>query len=157
MQRRAESLAFARIDFDQRTRDRDAITEVVQEPGTYRQLNVTRYAAGGLWVYATTLHDGWGDHQYFVFNPDTGALLHFVPEVAITDLKRHTYASKPAQIQGTAAGMGVAGGHLETGFAGLALGGFAGAGDLEAGGYYWGTKQPAPTASRPKRCLSRPR
>ena len=60
------------------------------------------------------LYDGWGDHQYFVFNPDTGALLHFVPEAALRG-SRHPYASKRAQLQDVAAGTGVAGGYLEKG------------------------------------------
>ena len=146
-QRRAESLAFARIDFDRRAPGSDATPEVVQVPGTYRQMDVTRYAAGGLWVFATTLHDGWGDHQYFVFNPDTGALLHFAPEAAIA-AGRRTYASKRARIQGTAAGTGVAGGYLEKGFLGTAALFLTGGIAAELGAYAFVAEEVAPVVSR---------
>lgn len=148
MQRRGASLAFSQIDFDKRAAGRDAVTEVVQVPGTYRQMDVTRYAAGGLWVYVTTLHDGWGDHQYFVFNPDTGALLQFTPESAISDPKRHLYASKRAQIQGTAAGTGVVGGYLEKGFLGTSALFLTGGMAAELGAYAFVTEEVAPVVSR---------
>ena len=146
-QRRAESLAFARIDFDQWAKGRDATSEVVQEPGTYRQMDVTRYAAGGLWIYATTLHDGWGDHQYFVFNPDTGALLHFAPEAARRGAQ-HTYASRRAQIQGVAAGTGVVGGYLEKGFLGTSALFLTGGVAAELGAYAFVTEEVAPVVAR---------
>ena len=145
--RRAASLAFNRIDFDQRAAGRDATTEVVQEPGTYHQLDVTRYAAGGLWIFAITLHDGWGDHQYFVFNPETGALLHFVPEDALRG-SQHTYVSKRAQIQGVAAGTGVAGGYLEKGFLGTSALFLTGGAAAELGAYAFVTEDVAPVVSR---------
>ena len=147
VQQRAASLAFSRIDFDQRARGRDATAEVVQVPGTYRQLDVTRYTAGGLWIYATTLHDGWGDHQYFVYNPDTGALLHFTPEAGI-DPKKRLYASKQAQIRGTAAGTGVAGGYLEKGFLGTSALFLTGGVAAELGAYAFVTEEVAPVVSR---------
>ena len=98
--------------------------------------------------FATTLHDGWGDHRYFVFNPDTGALLHSAPEAAIASGRR-TYASKRARIQGTATGTGVAGGYLEKGFLGLAaalflIGGIA----AEPGAYAFVAEEVAPVVSR---------
>jgi len=124
---------------------RDATPEVVQVPGTYRQMDVTRYAAGGLWVFATTLPDGWGDHVYFVFNPDTGALLEFRPESA---LPGHRGASHKAQVQAIAAYTGRMGGYLEKTYLAAALGGFGAAVALEAGGYYVLTEQVAPFVSR---------
>lgn len=147
MQQRAASLAFSGFDFDKRARGRDAISEVVQVPGTYRQMDVTRYAAGGLWIFATTLHDGWGDHQYFVYNPDTGALLHFTPEASL-DPKKRLYASKRAQIQGTAAGTGVAGGYLEKGFLGTSALFLTGGIAAELGAYAFVTEEVAPVVSR---------
>lgn len=148
LQQRAASVAFNKIDFDQRSTGRDAATEVVQLPGTYRQLDVTRYVAGGLWIYATTLHDGWGDHQYFVYNPDTGALLHFVPEAGITDPTRRTYASKRARIQGIAAHTGMVGGYLEKGFLGTSALFLTGGIAAELGAYAFVTEEVAPVVSR---------
>jgi hypothetical protein len=147
VQRRAASLPFSQIDFDKRARGRDAASEVAQVPGTYRQMDVTRYAAGGLWVYVTTLHDGWGDHEYFVFNPETGALLQFTPEAAI-DPKRRLYASKRAQIQGTAAGTGVVGGYLEKGFLGTSALFLTGGLAAEAGAYAFVAEEVAPVVAR---------
>ncbi|MGI4887029.1 MAG: hypothetical protein ACRYFR_18900 [Janthinobacterium lividum] len=147
VQRRVQSLSFSQYDFDKRQSGRDAVHETIQLPGTYRELDVTRYAAGSLWIYATTLHDGWGDHQYFVYNPDTGALLHFIPEASIA-AKSRLYASKRAQIQGVAAGTGVAGGYLEKGFLGTSALFLTGGVAAELGAYAYVAEEVAPVVSR---------
>lgn len=116
-------------------------------PGTSPQMDVARYAAGGLWIFSTTLHDGWGDHQYFVYNPDTGALLHFAPEAAIAPEKR-PYASRRARVQGTAAGTGMAGEYLEKGFLGTSALFLTGGAAAEPGAYALVTEEVAPVVPR---------
>lgn len=142
--RQAQSLAFSQYDFDKRPGEH---TEM-QLPGTYQTIDARRYRAGSLWIYAAELHNGWGDHQYFVYNPQTGAMLHFKPEASITDPKKQLYASKQARIQGTAEVTGRVGTHLQYVYGGLALGGFGAAVAAEAGGYYFITDQVAPTVAR---------
>ncbi|MGI4737736.1 MAG: hypothetical protein ACRYG7_21420 [Janthinobacterium lividum] len=133
LQRRVQSLPFGQYDFDHRQPGRTDHQEAIQLPGTYRETEVTRYAAGALWIYATSLHDGWGDRQYFVYNPQTGNILHFTPEASLA-AKDRLYASQRARFQGTAAGTGVAGGYLEKGFLVVAGGMAGGAILLEVGG-----------------------
>lgn len=147
VQRRAQSLPFGQYDADHRPPGSVVYHEAMQLPGTYREVDVTRYAAGSLWVYATSLHDGWGDRQYFVYNPQTGAILHFTPEASLAADQRR-YTSRRARIQGTAAGTGVAGGYLENGFlvvgATFLTGGLA----LELGGSAFVMEEALPAVQR---------
>ncbi|RZK21607.1 MAG: hypothetical protein EOO56_11110 [Hymenobacter sp.] len=147
LQRRVQSLPFGQYDFDHRQPGRTDQQEAIQLPGTYRETEVTRYAAGGLWIYATSLHDGWGDRQYFVYNPQTGAILHFTPEASIAAEKR-LYASRRTRIQGTAAGTGVAGGYMEKGFMVIAGGMAGGAVLLEMGGSAFVMEEALPAVQR---------
>jgi hypothetical protein len=147
MQRRAQSLPFGQYDPDRRPAGSAVYHEAIQLPGTYREVEVTRYAAGSLWIYATSLHDGWGDRQYFVYNPQTGAILRFTPEASIAADKR-LYASRRARIQGTAAGTGVAGGYLEKGFLGVGAVFLTGGMALELGAYAFVAEEVAPAATR---------
>jgi hypothetical protein len=147
LQRRAQSLPFGQYDPDRRPAGSAVYHEAIQLPGTYREVDVTRYAAGSLWIYATSLHDGWGDRQYFVYNPQTGAILRFTPEASIAADKR-LYASRRARIQGTAAGTGVAGGYLEKGFLGVGAVFLTGGMALELGAYAFVAEEVAPVATR---------
>lgn len=75
---------------------------------------------GEVWVYIRA-HGPYSVLEYAVVNPRTGHLLTFTPEAAL-DAPSRVYLPEDMQVRGVAAGTGVAGGYLERGFYGLALG-----------------------------------
>lgn len=137
----AQRLPFSRYDFDKR-RDGVEMTDAYGNP-----LGRTRFQVGSLWVFATSLSNRWQDRRYFIYNPQTHRLLEFVPEASI-DPRKRLYASKQAQIQGTAAATGRVGRHLQWLYGGTAAGFFGGAVALEAGAYYWVAEEAAPFVGR---------
>ena len=114
-------------------------------PGTHQTADALHYRQGSLWIFATTLHDGWGDHLYFIYNPQTQALLKFRPESTLAD---HRGVSHKAQVQAIAAYTDRVGGCLEKTYLAAASGGFSAAVALKMGGYYVLTEQVAPFVSR---------
>lgn len=75
---------------------------------------------GEIWVYIRA-KGPYNTLEYAVLNPQTGNLLVFTPEAALASQSR-VYMSEADQVRSTAAGTGVAGGYLETGFLGLSVG-----------------------------------
>lgn len=78
---------------------------------------------GEVWVYIRA-KEPYNTLEYAVLNPQTGNLLVFTPEAAMAPESR-VYVSEADQVRGVAAGTGVAGGYLEKGFLGLAVGAVA--------------------------------
>lgn len=143
--RQAASISLSQLEAGRRQGPHGAQNTEITIPGTFRTADVLRYRQGNLWIYSTTFGNGWQDHVYYVFNPDTGALLEFGPESA---LKGHRTASRKSQIQATAAYTGRVGGYLEKTYAVVAVGAVGAAAAAEVGGYYWVTEEAAPFVSR---------
>lgn len=143
--RQAASISLSQLEAGRRQGPGGAQNTEITIPGTFRTADVLRYRQGNLWIFSTTFGNGWQDHVYYVFNPDTGAMLEFGPESA---LKGHRTASRKSQIQATAAYTGRVGGYLEKTYAVVAVGAVGAAAAAEVGGYYWVTEEAAPFVSR---------
>ena len=135
--RQAASLSLSRLEAHRPERHGDAQDVEITIPGTYTTVDALRYREGNLWIYATTLGNGWQDHRYFVFNPDTGVIVEFGQHLA----------TRKSQIQATAAYTGRMGGYIEKTYLAVAVGA-VGAAAAEAGAYYWVTEEAAPFLSR---------
>ncbi len=136
--RQAASISLSQLEAHRPERHGDGQHVEIAIPGTFRSADALRYRQGNLWIYATTFGDGWQDHVYYVYNPETKVILEFKP----------AGASRGAQLKNIAAYTGRVGGYIEKTYLVVAVGAVGLAAAAEVGGYYWATEEAIPFLSR---------
>lgn len=129
LRRRMEAMPYARYNVHNVPAEKK--TQVTDE--FFNPVGKEAYAVGELWVYASTINDGFGTRRYWVYNTHTKVLVSFEPERGIA-AKNRSYMSEKASFQNYAAGMGTLGHYGEIGVYGAAAGMLTFGAVYEAGG-----------------------
>lgn len=117
LRRRMEAMPYARYNVHNVPADkRTPAVDIYDNP-----VGKEAYTVGELWVYASTINDGFGTRRYWVYNTQTKVLVSFEPERGIA-AKNRSYMSEKASFQNYATGMGTLGQYGEVGVYGAAAG-----------------------------------